>query len=628
MLFQGLLTLASAPADPYTRPSVKTLLRALQFFRPDSPRLAAVFGLMLASAAAGLLKPWPLAWIVDHVLGGRPWPPWLAKLGFADTDKSPALVALGGAIVWLHFGQAAIASAYTYLSIKVGLHGLTRVRNEVFRWLLRLSLRFHQSTQAGDVIQRAAWDTYAFQTLFQQGLIAFTSAVISLLLMVGVMWQLNVRLTLVALGTVPLLLLTMRFFIGRMGERSQAAQAADSRVTSLVQQAIAALPLTQSNTREAHETARFQAQTLVAQELRLAQHGWEVWYLLAIAVVFGVGTAGICWLGAREVLAGRLSVGELLIFLAYLGQLYDPLNQLSHVGSTITGAGAGVRRVFEILDTPEEVKDAPDARPAERATSTAQNSTTPETAPLAIRGEITFDNVTFGYQQDRKILHGVSFSIAAGESAALIGPSGVGKTTVLNLLPRFFDPAEGAVRLDGVDLRELRLQDLRALISVVLQEPILLPATILENIAYGKPDASRAEIEAAARAANADGFIRLLPRQYDTVVGDGAARLSVGEKQRLNLARAFLKDAPILLLDEPTSALDAESEELVAASLRDLMRGRTTLMVAHRLTTLRHVDKILVLEGGCLTESGSPTELGHRAGYYARIGGGQTRQTP
>ncbi len=583
---------------------------------------------MLANAAAGLLKPWPLAWIVDHVLGGQPWPSWLAQMGLADADKSSALVTLGLAVVALHFGQAAISSAYTYLSIKIGLRGLTRVRNEVFGWLLRLSLRFHQGAQAGDVIQRAAWDTYSFQTLFQQGLIAFTGAAISLLFMIVVMGRLNIPLTLVALGTVPLLLLTMRLFGRRMSERSQAAQQADSRVTSLVQQGIAALPLTQSYTREAHEAGRFHTQTVVAQNERLAQHGWEVWYLLAIAAVFGLGTAGICWLGAHEVLAGRLSVGELLIFLTYLSQLYDPLNQLSHVGSTITGAGAGARRVFEILDTPEEVKDAPNARKVERSTSNVQRPTSVDnSAPLVIRGEITFDNVTFSYQKEREILHGVSFTLAAGESAALIGPSGVGKTTLLNLLPRFFDPAGGAVKLDGVDLRELRLHDLRAQISVVLQEPILLPATILENIAYGRPGASRAEVEAAARAANADGFIRQLPQQYDTVVGDGAARLSVGEKQRLNLARAFLKDAPILLLDEPTSALDAESEALVAASLRDLMRGRTTLMVAHRLATLRQVDKIIVLEDGRLTEAGSPAELRQRAGYYARIAGGQIAPT-
>jgi ATP-binding cassette subfamily B protein len=527
-------------------------------------------------------------------------------------------------VVALHFGQAAIASAYTYLSIKIGLRGLTRVRNEVFSWLLRLSLRFHQGAQAGDVIQRAAWDTYSIQTLFQQGLIAFLGAMISLVFMVGVMWRLNVTLTWVALGTVPFLLLTMRFFSARMSARSQAAQQADSRVTSLVQQGIAALPLTQSYTREAHEVGRFHAQTLTAQEQRLAQHGWEVWYLLAIAAVFGLGTAAISWLGAQEVLAGRLSIGQLLIFLAYLSQLYEPLNQLSHVGSTINGAGAGARRVFEILDTPEEVKDAPGARGIERSTSNIQHPTSNDGGPLIIRGAITFENVTFGYQKEREILHGVSFTLAPGESAALIGPSGVGKTTLLNLLPRFFDPTGGAVKLDGVDLRELRLHDLRTQIAVVLQEPILLPTTILENIAYGRPGATRTEIEAAARAANADGFIRQLPQQYDTVVGDGAARLSVGEKQRLNLARAFLKDAPILLLDEPTSALDAESEALVAASLRDLMRGRTTLMVAHRLATLRQVDQILVLEEGRLMEAGRPAELRQRGGYYARISGGQT----
>jgi ABC-type multidrug transport system fused ATPase/permease subunit len=238
---------------------------------------------------------------------------------------------------------------------------------------------------------------------------------------------------------------------------------------------------------------------------------------------------------------------------------------------------------------------------------------------LIVSGQIKFENVSFGYQKEQLILREVSFVLRAGESAAIVGPSGVGKSTLLNLLPRFFDPTSGVVRLDGVDLRELRLHDLRAQIALVLQEPMLLPTTLAENIAYGKPGATQAEIEAAARAANAHAFIEKLPLKYQTVVGEGAVQLSVGERQRINLARAFLKDAPILLLDEPTGALDPESEAQVVRSLVDLMRGRTTLIVAHRGTTIRQANKILVLEEGRLTEFGTPEEVSRGHGYFARI---------
>ena len=332
-------------------------------------------------------------------------------------------------------------------------------------------------------------------------------------------------------------------------------------------------------------------------------------------------------------MAGRLTVGELLVFLAYLAQFYEPLNQLSHVGATVSDARAGIQRVFELLDAIEEVRDAPAARPILKRTAEGDSSNlippdhglrSPTAAgetptPLRLRGEIVFERVSFEYGTGRPVLRDVSFTLPAGATAAIIGPSGVGKTTLLQLLPRFYDPTAGAVRLDGIDLRELRLKDLRSQVAVVFQEGILLPATVAENIAYGKPQAGLGEIQAAARAAHADEFIRNLPQGYETLVGEGAARLSVGEKQRLNLARAFLKDAPILVLDEPTSALDAESEALVTASLNELRRNRTTLWVAHRLATIHQANKIFVLEGGRLTEAGSPEELLGQGGYFARV---------
>jgi ATP-binding cassette subfamily B protein/subfamily B ATP-binding cassette protein MsbA len=302
--------------------------------------------------------------------------------------------------------------------------------------------------------------------------------------------------------------------------------------------------------------------------------------------------------------------------------MYEPLNQISHVGATTATALAATKRVFEVLDSPEEVRDAENARRIQIPGAADRN---PDA--LVASGRISFERVSFAYEKDRPVLHEVSLELQPGESCALIGPSGAGKSTLMNLVPRFFDPGSGAVKFDGIDLRELKLKDLREQIAVVSQEPVLLPSTIAENIAFGKPDATPAQIEAAARAANAHEFIAALPHQYQTVVGEGAVRLSVGERQRINIARAFLKDAPVLLLDEPTSALDADSEKKVVQSIFDLMRGRTTLMVAHRLSTIRRVNKVIVLEDGRVTEHGSPGELMDHGGYFARVASGQVALT-
>jgi ATP-binding cassette subfamily B protein len=632
-LFQNWISLLPGPKVTLL---MNNLWRASRFYRPYAPRVTLVWLLLVLSAAASLLKPWPLAWIVDSILGNHPLPTALQSW----SGSGPALLLLlCGAMLVLHLAQNGLATAQNYLAIRVGLQALRRVRNEVFACLQRLSLRFHQGTQAGDVIYRATWDTCAFQTLFQQGLVAFCASLLSLALMVLVMARLSVGLTLIALGTVPALILSIRFYGRAMQARGVAAQQADSRVASLVQQAIANLPLIQSFTREAHEQAKFDRQTAQAQLQRLTQHGWELLYGSGMAVVFALGTAAIVWYGSRQVLAAELTVGQLLVFLAYLGQFYEPLNQLAHVGATVSTASAGAQRIFELLDTPEEVKDAPAARRVVVAgtravvadlnfgTSHIPPSPThhPADAPLRLEGRVEFHGVSFAYRQEQPVLREVSLALPAGEALAIVGPSGAGKSTLLNLLPRFFDPTAGAVLLGGLDLRELRLQDLRRHVGFVFQEPILLPTTLAENIAYGKPEATPAEIEQAAQAAQADAFIRRLPRKYETVVGEGAERLSVGEKQRINLARAFLKDAPILLLDEPTSALDAESEALVLAGLEKLMQGRTTMIVAHRPDMLRLVNHVLVLEDGRVSAFGTPEELMRRGGYFARLTSGPAR---
>lgn len=592
---------------------MKQLTRALMFFRPDTARILAVLALMLASIGLNVLKPWPMALIVDCVLSKKPFPDWLPAIWTqrSQTEQLGLLIVL---LLSLHLGHAGLSATQNHLAIGVGLRGLQRVRNEVFGWLQRLSLRFHHGTQAGDIIYRAGSDTCAFQALLQQAFFIAVSALFTLVLMTVVMLRLNTQLTLIALAAVPFLVLAIRSFGQKMRERGLVAQRAESKVHALIHQGIAALPLTQSYTRESQEQKRFAAETKKAQKHKMSQHGLEVFYWLVISILLIVNTAALTWFGARQVLDGKLTLGELLVFLAYLGQMFEPLNQLSMVGATVSNASASIGRVFEILDAPDEVKDLPNARSVSDARSNRSSS-----KAVAVTGSISYDDVSFSYDGARQALERITFTLKAGQSAAIIGPSGSGKTTMLNMLPRFFDPVSGAVLIEGVDLRELRVKELRSQIALVLQEPIILPATIAENIAYGKANAKPNEIEAAARAANAHGFINKLPMHYRTPVGEGGAQLSVGERQRINLARAFLKNAPILLMDEPTSALDVESETQVVESLARLMRGRTTLMVAHRLTTIQSVNIILVLEDGKLKETGTPDELKAEAGYYARV---------
>ena len=616
----------------------RVMARALGYFRPDAGRISLSVGLLLTGIAINLLKPWPLAILVDSVLGSKPYPAWLP--GYLRDWTLPAqITAIIGASLVLQLAYSAVNASHVYVTIGIGLRGLRRVRDDVFGWLQRLSLRYHHGTEAGDVIFRAGTDTVAFQTLFQQGVLILVSATGTLVFMTVMMARLNLYLTAVALVAVPVLVAALKVFGGAIHSRAMEAQRAESKVYSLIHQGITALPLIQSHAREQHEQRRFTDHTERARHHKMAQQGLEVLFWCAISVILAVCTLGVTWVGAHQVLAANLTLGELLVFLAYVAQLFEPLHQLSQVGATLSSATASTRRVFEILDTPEDIKERPDARPVRRGRDSDGQAGLPTSAddmfapsgapallpgrPLQIYGNVAYDDVSFEYEPSRPVLSHVSFKLLAGTSAAIIGPSGAGKTTLLNLLPRFFDPKSGAVLLEGVDLRDLRLEDLRAQVGLVLQKPIILPATVAENIAYGKPHATMAEIEKAAHYANANAFIERLPRQYQTVVGDGGTHLSVGEKQRINLARAFLKDAPILLMDEPTSALDVESEAQVVASLFALMKGRTTLMVAHRLTTIRRVDTILVVENGRLTEMGSPDDLLAKQGYYARVVSGQ-----
>jgi ATP-binding cassette subfamily B protein/subfamily B ATP-binding cassette protein MsbA len=550
---------------------MKWLIPTLRIYRPDAARCAAALGLVGLTTAAAVIKPWPLAWILD-ALSGRS----------GETDSVPRwTLALLGAYL-LH---GLLGAAQQSLVITLGLRGLQRIRHQVFERLMRLSPREVQGNAAGDWIYRATWDTYAFQTLFTHGIFTSLTAGAGVIAMTVVMARIHLPLTAVALATVPPLLIVMRIFSPQLQRAAAQAQTADAGIAAAVQQAVANLSLIQAFTRESTLTAAFDQQAAEAFQARRHQHRSEVVYLAAVAAILAAGTAGIVALGSGEVAAGRLTLGQLLVFLAYLVQLYEPLNQLSHLGGTISTAQASAQRVLEWLDTPDH----------------SAKGTTP--APRPAHGvDLEFSALGFAYDPDRPVLRGLHLSLKPGEIVAIVGASGSGKTTLLQLIPRFLEPDSGQVRWCGLDLRTLDRQSLRQQVSWVLQEPLLLPTTVAENIGFGRDGATRADIEAAAQAAQAHEFIQRLPQGYDTRVGDGAARLSVGEKQRIHLARAFLKDAPVLLLDEPTSALDGESELAVMAAVQRLTHGRTTLMVAHRPETLHIAHRIVRLEGGALIE--------------------------
>ena len=581
---------------------MRSLMRSLAFFRADWPRGVATLGFLAGSIGLGLLKPWPLAWIVDSFLGKRPLPAGLSSY-LGETGSPRQLTTLVLLLAVLHWSHALVAALQNGSIILIGLRGLARVRRAVFDALLGLSMRRLQGAEAGDLIYRATWDACAFQTLIQQGVFTCVAASAGVLAMTAVMGQLNGRLTVVALATVPVLMVVIRLFSAGMGRLAGEAQSADAAIATSVQQLVANLPVIQSFTRERSEADRFGIRAATALSSRWRQHRSEVLYLAVVACILAAGTAAIAWVGAGEVAAGRLQVGHLLVFLAYLGQLYEPLNQLSNVGATLTVASAGTGRVLDLID------------------GAASHGVAGTTVPAKDPGGLSFEQVTVGYVPGHPVLKALNLAIAPGETVAILGPSGAGKTTLLSLVSRFLDPDSGRVTLGGIDLQAFAIDELRRRVAWVPQEPLLLPGTVAENIGFGREGATRGEIEAAAVAAHADGFIRKMPQGYDTVVGDGAARLSAGEKQRLNLARAFLKQSPILILDEPTSALDAESETLILASLREWTRDRMVLMVAHRLRTLEIADRIVVIGNGGVVESGTRAVLVARGGYFATLVG-------
>jgi ABC-type multidrug transport system fused ATPase/permease subunit len=567
-------------------------------------------GLIGAGALVSLMAPWPLAIILDSVLGSKPLP---AVFGSFLQDRSEYAV-LVFAVVFSVFVVAAehmVSVAENYVNTKLEQRIVLDFRSDLFRHAQGLSLTFHDETATGTTMFKLINEAAAAGTI----VMAFPPLAQSLLtigLMLWVSFRIDPTLALIALGVIPFIYFSASYYVRRIQPRLVEVRNLEGGTLSILYEAISMLRVIVAFGRESHEYQRFRDQGETAVDARVKLTVRQTAFSLLVSMIMAVGTAAILGIGAYQVLQGALTSGELLVMLSYTAAIYAPLEQISNTFSSLQQTFIGLRYAIDLLDEEPEITEAPDAVSLERA-----------------EGRLTLDGVCFAYKGRERTLSDISFEVAPGQQVAMVGPTGAGKTTLASLLLRFYDPPVGRILLDGIDLRQLSLESLRDQISVVLQEPLLFSGTIADNIRYGRLDATDEEILESAKAANAHDFIERLPDGYNTKVGERGATLSGGERQRICVARAFLKDAPILVLDEPTSSIDSKTEAAILDALDRLMVGRTSFMIAHRLSTIHHADQIFVLNEGRIVERGTHDQLIERRGLYAQlwlVQMGQTRR--
>ena len=593
----------TSPRQPMT--ATRAYARAMGFFRPDRAKIALSAVLIVLSSLASLLQPFPIMILLDAVLAERRGS-WVYRAFFKiapeGRDHIPEQIAiLVGLTLGLRLVQELLQMWQGVLKVTIGYNGLARARSALFRKLQELSLGYHRGRPQGDAIYRLTQATLGIHGAFTlvQGMFVNLA---TLLVLACIMFTMSWRLALVALSVVPLLLWAIQSSGRSLAQRSRKAVDADADYTSGAQRSVATVALVQSYGREADEYDRFTALADRSAEAWRRVYWQEMKYWLSIGLIFGLGSTMLFAYGGYLIHNGKLTPAFLVGFLGWLGLLYDPLNKLSQSSSAFRQGAAGIERVLEVLDLEPAVRDAPGAIDLPRR---------PRVVEL--------ERVSFEYRSGEAVLRDVSAKVEPGAMVAFVGPSGAGKSTLLNLLPRFYDPTDGAIRFDGHDLRQVKLKDVRAHVALVLQDSLVLPTTVHDNIAYGRPDATAADVRRAAELAGAHGFIERLPQGYQTVLSEGGQDLSGGQRQRIAIARALCSESPVVVLDEPTSALDAANEQMVTETLRGLKGKRTIIIVSHRLSTVADCDRIYVMEEGRIVEQGTHETLVERRGAYYRM---------
>jgi ATP-binding cassette, subfamily B, bacterial len=576
--------------------------KILQYLWPYRVPFLIALGQVFLISGCELLKPWPLKVIIDNVLGNKPLP-WKAAEGYSY-GAILVFACLAMVVIYLLLGGLTLLNNYT--TIKIGQMMVNDMRRDIYSHLQRLSLAFHSRRQVGDLLYRVTADTYAIQSLTMNGVFPIATAFVLLGGMFFVMIKLDWQLTLLALAVCPFLFLSISLMSRKITVAATVARQQESEVYSLVQRAMSSMRIIQAFTKEEEEHRKFMAASGESLGASLRLYTLQTFYSGVINTIMAVGTALVVWVGAHHVLSDVLTVGEMIVFTTYLASLYGPINTISQTWGLIQGAKVGVQRVFEILDVERDIKEGNREFPAGGA-----------------KGEVAWEGIAFHYVPNQPVLRKIDLHIPRGQKVAIVGSTGVGKSTMLGLLPRFYDPQGGRILIDGTDVRDFQLKSLRRQIAMVLQPPLVFPISVKDNIAYGRPEASFEEIIKAAQLARIHDSIDRLPDGYETIVGEQGATLSEGERQRITIARAILRDSPILILDEPTSSVDAETESLIMEGLNRLTAGRTTFIIAHRLSTVRQADLILVLRSGEIVERGTFEELIKQNGPFALLYGAQ-----